>query len=176
MDSNLKIVQQRRGARPLRGMNPLSGGKSPRGSNSPRSVKSPRETSSGGSVIVETALIFLVFACLLLGAFDFGQFLFVHQALVERARYAARWGAISDPTNGTAITNMVLYNAPTGSGTGYFNLTSANVFVTNPGAGTDNYVLNVKLSGYKYTRVSPYIAGSYTGPQINVSVPLGIFN
>ncbi len=39
-----------------------------------------------------------------------------------------------------------------------------------------NYVLNVRLSGYKYTRVSPYIAGSYTGPQINVSVPLGIFN
>jgi len=170
MDSNLKIVQQRRGARPLRGMNPLPGGKSP------RSVKSLRKTSSGGSVIVETALIFLVFACLLLGAFDFGQFLFVHQALVERARYAARWGAISDPTNGTAITNMVLYNAPTGSGTGYFNLTSANVFVTNPGVGTDNYVLNVQLSGYKYTRVSPYIAGSYTGPQINVSVPLGIFN
>lgn len=176
MDSNIRIVQQRRGARPLRGMNPLSGGKSPRGSNSPRSVKSPREASSGGSVIVETALIFLVFACLLLGAFDFGQFLFVHQALVERARYAARWGAISDPTNETAITNMVLYNAPTGSGTGYFNLTSANVFVTNPGVGTDNYVLNVQLSGYKYTRVSPYIAGSYTGPQINVSVPLGIFN
>ncbi len=99
-------------------------------------------------MIVETALIFLVFACLLLGAFDFGQFLFVHQALVERARYAARWGAISDPTNATSITNMVLYNSPTGSGTGYFNLTSANVFVTSPGAGTDNYVLNVQLSGY----------------------------
>jgi Flp pilus assembly protein TadG len=131
---------------------------------------------SSGSVIVETALIFLVFACLLMGAFDFGQFLFIHQALVERARYAARWGAISDPTNTTAITNMVLYNAPTGSGTGYFNLTSANVAVTNPGVGTDNYVLNVKLSGYQYIRVSPYIAGSYTGPQINVSVPLGIFN
>jgi hypothetical protein len=71
---------------------------------------------------------------------------------------------------------MVLYDSPTGSGPGYFNLTSANVFVTSPGAGTDNYVLNVKLSGYQYTRVSPYIAGSYTGPQINVSVPLGIFN
>ena len=136
----------------------------------------PRRQRSGGSVIVETALIFLVFACLLLGAFDFGQFLFVHQALVERARYAARWGAISDPTNSTAITNMVLYNAPTGSGTGYFNLTSANVFVTSPGVGTDNYVLNVELSGYTYIRVSPYMAGSYVGPQINVSVPLGIFN
>jgi len=140
-----------------------------------RSMK-PRRQRSGGSVIVETALIFLVFACLLLGAFDFGQFLFVHQALVERARYAARWGAISDPTNATAITNMVLYNSPAGSGTGYFNLTAANVFVTSPGAGTDDYVLNVRLSGYKYIRVSPYMAGSYTGPQIIVSVPLGIFN
>ncbi|MEO8049566.1 MAG: TadE/TadG family type IV pilus assembly protein [Acidobacteriota bacterium] len=135
-----------------------------------------RRRNSNGSVMVETALIFLVFACLLSGAFDFGQFLFIHQALVERARYAARWGAINDPTDSTSITNMVLYNQPTGSGTGYFNLTSANVFVTNPGAGTDDYVLNVRLAGYKYVRVSPYIAGTYTGPQIIVSVPLGIFN
>ena len=168
MDTNLENLQPPRRARPLPAVKPLY------------RVKTLGDMAlrkkSGGSVIVETALIFLVFACLLLGAFDFGQFLFVHQALVERARYAARWGAISDPTNSTAITNMVLYNAPTGSGTGYFNLTSANVFVTNPGVGTDNYVLNVQLSGYKYTRVSPYIAGSYTGPQINVSVPLGIFN
>src|SRR5258708_31200715 len=140
-----------------------------RNAESVGSMKSLRQ-KSGGSVIVETALIFLVFACLLLGAFDFGQFLFVHQALVERARYAARWGAITDPTDSTSITNMVLYNAPTGSGTGYFNLTAPNVFVTNPGAGTNNYVLNVKLSGYQYTRVSPYIAGTYTGPPIHVSV------
>ena len=153
----MKNIQSRYGVKSLRGVDSL-------------------HRKSGGSVIVESALIFLVFACLLLGAFDFGQFLFVHQALVERARYAARWGAITDPTDSTSITNMVLYNSATGSGTGYFNLTSANVFVTNPGAGTDNYVLNVKLSGYKYVRVSPYIAGSYTGPQINVSVPLGIFN
>ena len=137
-------------------------------------AKSLREKLRG-SVIVETALVFLVFACLLLGAFDFGQFLFIHQALVERARYAARWGAINDPTDATSITNMVLYNSPAGSGTGYFNLTSANVTVTHPGAGTNDYILTVKLSGYQYIRVSPYIAGTYTGPQIIVSVPLGIF-
>src|ERR1700745_1785849 len=117
--------------------------------NTSRRALSRRKTSSG-SVMVETALIFIVFACFLLGAFDFGQFLFVHQALVERARYAARWGALSDPTNTAAITNMVLYNSPAGSGTGYFNLTAANVFVTRSGVGTDNYVLNVKLSGYQY--------------------------
>ena len=84
-------------------------------------------------------------------------------------------GAINDPTDATSITNMVLYNSPAGSGTGYFNLTSANVTVTHPGAGTNDYILTVKLSGYQYIRVSPYIAGTYTGPQIIVSVPLGIF-
>lgn len=130
-----------------------------------------------GSVMVETALIFLVFACMLLGAFDFGQFLFVHQALVERARSAARWGAINDPTDSTAITNMVLYNQTTapGGATGYFRLVAGNVTVTNPGSGTDDYRLNVQLSGYTYVRVSPYIAGNYTGPRISVSVPLGLF-
>src|SRR5437879_13473703 len=109
---------------------------------------SERRKSSRGSVMVETALIFLVFAVMLLGAFDFGQFLFVHQALVERARLAARWGAINDPTNTAAITNMVLYNAAAGSGTGYFNLEAANVAVTNLGADTDDYRLEVQLSGY----------------------------
>ena len=147
--------------------------------NTVSSVTPRRRKASNGNVIVETALIFLVFACLLLGAFDFGQFLFIHQALVERARYAVRWGAINDPTDATSITNMVLYNQATapGSGTaGYFNLAAANVIVTNPGSGTDDYRLNLQLSGYKYIVLSPYIAGSYTGPQINVSVPLGLYN
>ena len=46
-------------------------------------------------MFVEFALIFLIYFSLLLGTFDFGQFLFIHQALVERARWAARWGMIS---------------------------------------------------------------------------------
>ena len=139
------------------------------------SARSRRRRHAGaGNVMVETALIFFVFTFMLLGAFDFGQFLFIHQALVERARSAARWGAITDPTDATSITNMVLYNQATGSGTGYFNLAAANVTVTNPGSGTDDYRLEVVLSGYQYTRVSPYLAGSYTGPRISVSVPLGI--
>jgi len=62
--------------------------------------------------MIETALIFIIFASLLLGIMDFGQFLFIHQALVERARYAARWGAVTNPSDSAAITNMVLYNQP----------------------------------------------------------------
>jgi Flp pilus assembly protein TadG len=142
-------------------------------------IASRRRRTSKGSVFVETALIFVVFFGMLIGAFDFGQFLFIHQALVERARYAARWGAINDPADSASITNMVLYNQgatpPVGTAS-YFNLTAANVTVTNPGSGTDDYRLNLELSGYSYAVFSPYIAGSHTGPRITVSVPLGLYN
>lgn len=140
---------------------------------------SRRRRSSKGNVMVETAFIFIAFALMLISIFDFGQFLFVHQALVERARSAARWGAVNDPTDSTSITNMVLYNqsATPASGTPtYFNLASANVSVTNPNSGTNDYRLTVQISGYNYTVLSPYIAGSYTGIPITVSVPLGIFD
>jgi Flp pilus assembly protein TadG len=138
-----------------------------------------RRRTSKGSAFVEMALIYLVFACMLVGAFDFGQFLFVHQALVERARYAARWGAINDPTDSTSISNMVLYYqaATPSSGTpSYFNLDSSNVVVVNPGSGTDNYRLNVTISGYSFVSLSPYIGGNLTGPPVTVSVPLGLYN
>jgi len=144
-----------------------------------RIVGARRRRNSKGTVILEAALIFLVFAMMIIGIFDFGQFLFTHQALVERARYAARWGAINDPTDSTSIVNMVLYNQPATPSAGtptYFNLSSSNVSVTNPDSGTNNYRLSVQISGYTYTILSPYIAGSYTGLPIIVSVPLGLFD
>jgi Flp pilus assembly protein TadG len=135
-----------------------------------------RRRSSKGNVILETALIFIVFLGLLLGAFDFGQFLFIHQALVQRVRWAARWGAINNPSDSTSITNMVLYDqaaTPSAGTAGYFGLTSSNVSVSSPGSGTKNYLLYVKVSGYTYSVLSPYITGTYTGPPITVAVPLG---
>jgi Flp pilus assembly protein TadG len=142
-------------------------------------VSERRRRRSGGSAMVESALIFLAFALMLIGAFDFAQFLFTHQALVERARYAARWGAIQDPTDVTSITNMILYNQaaspPAGTPT-YFNLKAANVAISNPDVGTDNYRLKVQISGYEFVVLSPLIAGTQTGAPIIVSVPLGMYN
>ena len=120
-----------------------------------------------------------------MAAIDFGQFLFIHQALTERARSAARWGAINDPSNSSSIVNMVLYNQATNpAGTaagldpvpGYLNLSSSNVTVSNPNMGADNARLIVIVSGYRYSVISPYIAGSYTGPAVTVVVPLGSYN
>jgi hypothetical protein len=135
----------------------------------------PAQHRERGSVMVETALVFLAFVVLLIAVFDFGQFLFVHQALVERARSAARWGAVQDPIDPVAIQNMVLYNRPSASdgATSYLGLERSMITVTNPGAGSDDRRLNIAIQGYTYSVLSPSISGTYYGPTILVSAPLG---
>src|SRR5579864_9643338 len=104
-----------------------------------------------GAVFVETACVFTTFAFMLIGAFDFGQFLFIHQALVERARSAARWGIVNNPADHSSIQNMVLYNQATDPGTpGYFGLTSSMVQISDPGSGTNDYRLVVFITNYPY--------------------------
>ena len=130
-----------------------------------------------GSTMVELALVAAVFFALLIGAADFGQFLFLQQAIVQRAQMAARWGAASDVTNQTAIQNMVLYAQPTAPAWGKpsFGLTPSMVSVTTPDAGTDNYRLVVQVSGYSQQILSSYIAGMYKGAPITVAIPLGMY-
>jgi hypothetical protein len=41
--------------------------------------------------------------------------------------------------------------------------------------GTDNYRLVLQISGYSFALLSPYLAGSYKGAPISVSVPLGLY-
>ena len=139
-------------------------------------VSSRRQERSKGAVMLETALVSLAFTAMLIGVFDFAQFLFIHQALVERARYATRWGALSDPSNLTAVQNMILYNqaaTPPDGTPGYFGLTPGMVQVARPYSGQDDCLV-VLISNYSYQMISPYIAGSYNGPNIEVSVPLGL--
>jgi Flp pilus assembly protein TadG len=143
----------------------------------PNRISRRRQKHSKGAVFLETGLIFVVFVFMLMGAFDFAQFLFIHQALVDRARSAARWGALSDPTNTSAIQNMVLYNqttAPAGASSGIFGLTSDMVQVsTQDTSSSDNYRLTVLITNYPYQLISPIIGGTYTGPNITISFPLG---
>jgi hypothetical protein len=130
-----------------------------------------------GSTMVEFGLIGVLFFALLIGILDFGQFLFLQQAIVERARNAARWGAVHDPTDAASIQNMVLYLhpiAPAGKSPS-FGLTPAMVNVTTPDAGTDNYRLVIQVSGYSFATFSPYLARSYKGAAVTVAVPLGIY-
>lgn len=136
-----------------------------------------RQEHSRGAVLIETGLVFIIFVFMLMGAFDFAQFLFIHQALVDRARSATRWGALSDPTNTSAIQNMVLYNqttAPVGATSGIFGLTPDMVQVsTQDTSSSDNYRLTVLITNYPYQMISPIIGGTHNGPNITISFPLG---
>ena len=125
--------------------------------------------------MVELSLIFIVVLSMLIGALDFGQFLYIHQCLTERAREGVRYGVTTAPIDTSGVQNMVLYGQTTqpAGGTGIMGLTSSMVVVSTPGANTDDYRLTVKVTNYPYTIFSPWIGGSYTGPDILASIPLG---
>jgi Flp pilus assembly protein TadG len=127
-------------------------------------------------MFVEFALIFLIYFGLLLGTFDFGQFLFIHQAMVERARWAARWAMISGNATNAQIQNMVIYGQTTAGSNAYFGLTSSMVTVAQSNPNTGNWIISVQIANYPYQILSPYISGTYNGPHINVIVPLGLYD
>jgi Flp pilus assembly protein TadG len=137
-------------------------------------VRTASRSRQRGSVFVELSLVFMVLACLLIGTLDFGQFLFIHQMLTERARSAVRYGVTTSPIDTTGVQNMVLYGQTTaGSGAGIFGLTSDMVLVNVYNANTDDYRLTVKVTNFPYTVLSPYISGTYNGPDIVADLPLG---
>src|SRR5215471_20761239 len=89
-----------------------------------------------GQALVESSFVLLVLLAFLLGTLDFGQYLYFHQSLTERARAAARYGAVN-PTDTTGIQNIAVYNDATGTTNGATplipNFTTAMVAVCLPG-------------------------------------------
>jgi Flp pilus assembly protein TadG len=86
-----------------------------------------------GGTLLESALTLIVFLALFIGVFDVGEMLFIHQTLTDRARNAARWGAVNT-FDATTIQNLVLYGAtaPAAGQIASFGLAASNVTVTRP--------------------------------------------
>ncbi len=91
-------------------------------------------SSSRGQSLVESALILAAFMGLLLGMASIGQLLFVRQTLADRARVAARWGAL-ESYDAAAIRRLVLFGTatPAPGQPAFFGLTPSAVEVSNPG-------------------------------------------
>jgi Flp pilus assembly protein TadG len=132
----------------------------------------PRKHSERGQSMVETALILLVYLMILIGIIDFGQVLYFHQSLVERARAAARYGAIN-PTDTTGIKNVAVYNMATITGSPapiLGGMTTSMVDVQNPDVNTAAARVVVTISGYPINFISPYIAKSFNNRAIMVAM------
>jgi Flp pilus assembly protein TadG len=123
---------------------------------------SKRNRQKGGTVL-ETVLTLIVFLALFFGIFDVGTMLFVHQTITDRARNAARWGAVNT-YNPTSIQNLVLYGTTAAGATTAFGLTAANVTVSRPatniGQPEDRIIVTVV---YPVHLVSVLLGQSATG-------------
>jgi Flp pilus assembly protein TadG len=131
-----------------------------------------RNHSERGQSFVETGLVLLVFLMLLIGIVDFGQVLYFHQSLVERARAAARYGAIH-PTDTTGIQNVAVYNSatvPTPPAAILNGMTTSMVDVQNPDINTSAARVVVTISNYPITFISPYIAQVFHNRPIMVAM------
>jgi len=123
-----------------------------------------------GSTLLETALVLLTFLCLIIGTVDFAQVLYFHQALVERARAAARYASVN-PTDTTGIKNVAVYNTTDGSGTALISsFTTSMVSVANSGNNTTGAVVSVTISGLPIHFLSPYIAQSFNAQSVTVAM------
>ena len=126
-----------------------------------------------GQGAVEAALVTLVFLAILIGIFDLGQVLFIHQTFVARARSAARYGVVNT-SDVDAIRNMVLYGqpaAPTGTAPGIFGLKASMVSVSLDDVGKNEERIVVTIANYPYRLFSPWIGGVITGRPIVASFP-----
>ena len=122
--------------------------------------------------MVESALILLTFLMLLIGVIDFGQVLYFHQSLTERARAAARYGAIN-PTDTTGIKNVAVYNTATVSGSPVAilpGMTTTMVNVQNLDANTADARIIVTISNYPINFISPYIAQQFNNRPVTVAM------
>ena len=93
---------------------------------------------------------------MMVGMAGVGELLFVRETLADRARMAARWGALNryDPA---AIRRMVLFGtADTAPGqTAFFGLTPAAVDVSNPGCPGKACRISVVIPEHGIRSVEP---------------------
>lgn len=112
-----------------------------------------------GQAAVESALTMLIFLPMLIGILDFGQFLYFHQSLSERARAAARYGAIH-PNNANLasdVANVAVYNDPAGTANGATailpSLTTDMVSATLLNTGTEDARIVAMSSLFRHLRL-----------------------
>jgi Flp pilus assembly protein TadG len=140
-----------------------------------------KRSNQRGQAFVEAGLILFIFLAFLIGTIDFGQYLYFHQSLSERARAALRYGIVNTADR-TGIQNMAVYNDPAGTVNGATallpNLSTAMVSVCLPGdagcsdpAATSDSRVTVTISGYQMVTFNLLVPQSFTNKPIVVSAP-----
>lgn len=134
-----------------------------------------KKSRQEGSTLVEFAIGASVFLLVMFAVIEFGRALWIHNALADAARRAARY-AVNQPTtipagtpfNGTnaglsfaAIRNVGVYGNPAGTGAPMVNnLTVDNLDVTYSNFGVGQGSVTVSVTNYQHQFVVPIIGTS----------------
>ena len=132
-----------------------------------------------GQAFIESALIMLIFVPVLVGIADFGQVIYFHASLTERARAAARYGAVHTYTDGSAIKNVAVYNDPspaTGTAGLVPYLTTSLVTATLDVANTDSARITVTITNYPFNFISGFMSQSTWYKTVITTEPYEIVN
>ncbi len=132
-----------------------------------------------GQAFIESALIMLIFVPVLVGIADFGQVIYFHASLTERARAAARYGAVHTYTDGSAIKNVAVYNDPspaTGTAGLVPYLTTSLVTATLDDANTDSARITVTITNYPFNFISGFMSHSTWYKTVITTEPYEIVN
>ena len=135
-----------------------------------------RPTSQRGQSAIEGLLVLVVLIGMILGVLDFGQMMFLHQTLTERARAAARYAALN-PADVDGVRNLVLFGntvAPGDATPSLWGMTADMVQVARNNQNTNEDEMVVTISGYRFQVFSPWIAGSALGRSIVAAAPVEI--
>ncbi len=129
--------------------------------------------------MMESALIMLIFVPVLIGVADFGQLIYFHSSLTERARAAARYGAVHTYSDGSAIKNVAVYdNDSPANGTNPLlpGLTVGIVTATLDDAGTDSARITVTISNFPFSFISGFMSRSTWYKTVIATEPYEIIN
>jgi len=129
--------------------------------------------------MIESALIMLIFVPVLVGIADFGQLIYFHSSLTERARAAARYGAVHTHTDGLAIKNVAAYDNPSpADGTNPLipGLTTSIVTAALNDSGTDAARVTVTISNFPFTFISGFMSHSTWYKTVIATEPYEIVN
>jgi Flp pilus assembly protein TadG len=133
-----------------------------------------KRSNQRGQAAIEGALVLMVLLATVIAILDFGQMMFLHQTLTERARAAARHAGLH-PDQTDQARNLVLYGsttAPVGAPAGFWGLTPAQVNIARINQDSNEDSMVVTISGYQFKFFSLWISGSHRGKPIVASSPV----
>lgn len=126
---------------------------------------------SRGQALLESTLTLVVFLMMVMGILDFGQVMFIHQAMVQRVTSATRYAAVH-PDDVAGIKNLVVYATitPPDGASPFLGLQTTQVDVARTGQGTGKERIQLSLTNYQYRFFSPGLAGLYTMKPVSTTI------